>query len=84
MGPTDLHHQQERLMASPITAIAGVGMAASAVGGILGGIGAKQSGQANAAAYRYKAGVALLNKQINEQNASWATQAEGPRPRLKG
>jgi len=71
-------------MASPITAIAGVGMAASAVGGILGGIGAKQSGQANAAAYRYKAGVALLNKQINEQNASWATQAGGAKAEVEG
>src|SRR5882672_2927326 len=82
--PADLRHQQECLMASPITAIAGVGMAASAVGGILGGIGAKQSGQANAAAYRYKAGVALLNKQINEQNASWATQAGGAKAEVEG
>jgi len=71
-------------MADPITAIAGVGMGASAVGGILGGIGAKETGEANARAYRYKAGVALLNKQINEQNASWATQAGGAKAEVEG
>jgi len=51
---------------------------------IIVGIGAEKTGQANAAAYRYKAGVALLNKQINEQNASWATQAGEAKPKLKG
>jgi len=59
-------------MADPVTIGA---MALTAGGSIISGIGAQKSGQANAAAYRYKAGVALLNKQINEQNASWATQA---------
>jgi len=34
--------------------------------------------------YRYKAGVALLNKQINEQNASWATQAGGAKAQVEG
>ena len=71
-------------MVSPITAIAGAGMAASAVGGILGGIGAQKTGQANAAAYRYKAGVALLNKQINEQNASWAIQSGDTKAQVEG
>ena len=59
-------------MADPVTIGA---MALTAGGSIISGIGAQKSGQANAAAYRYKAGVALLNKQINEQNASWAIQA---------
>jgi hypothetical protein len=52
-------------------------MAASAIGGIVGGLGAQEAGQANAAAYQYKAGVAMLNKQINDQNANWALQSGG-------
>lgn len=62
-------------MADPVTAIAVVGMGASAAGGIVSGIGAKESADAQASAYRYKAGVALLNKQINDQNANWALEA---------
>lgn len=62
-------------MADPITGTAAVSMGMSAAGGILGGIGAEKSGQASALAYRYKAAVALLNKQINEQNARWALDA---------
>jgi len=63
-------------MADPVTLgiTAAVG---SAVGGAISGIGAKFSGDANAAAYRYKAGVALLNKQISEQNANWAIEGGG-------
>src|SRR5258707_8988048 len=64
-------------MADPITLVAAGSMAASAAGGIVQGIGAKASGDAQAAAYRYKAGVALLNKQINEQNAAWSLEAGG-------
>lgn len=64
-------------MVDPITATAGVSMAMTAAGGIIGGLGANEAGQANAQAYRYKAGVALLNKQVNDQNASWAIQAGG-------
>src|SRR5258708_2576513 len=64
-------------MADPITLAAGVGMASSAAWGILGGIGASESASATAGAYRYKAGVALLNKQINEQNARWALDSGG-------
>lgn len=59
-------------MADPVTA--GVSMGLSAAGGIIGGIGAKQEAEGKASMYRYKAGVAMLNKQINEQNAKWATQ----------
>jgi hypothetical protein len=63
-------------MADPITlgTVAAVGTAG---GGIVQGLGAKMSGDAQASAYRYKAGVALLNKQINEQNASWALESGG-------
>ncbi len=71
-------------MADPITLMAVGTMAATAGGAIVGGIGAEKSGQANAATYRYKAGVALLNKQINEQNASWATQAGGAKAEVEG
>jgi len=71
-------------MADPITIMAVGSMAATAGGSIIGGIGAKETGQANAAAYRYKAGVALLNKQINEQNAAWATQAGGAKAQVEG
>ncbi len=53
----------------------GISMAATAAGGIISGIGQADSANAQASAYRYKSGVALLNKQINEQNANWATQA---------
>ena len=61
-------------MADPLTlgTVAAVG---SGIGGIVQGVGAKFSGEAQGAAYRYKAGVALLNKQINEQNANWALES---------
>lgn len=64
-------------MVDPISATAAISIGASAAGAGISGIGAMTSGEANAGAYRYKAGVALLNKQINEQNAQWATQAGG-------
>src|SRR6266704_1809969 len=59
-------------MADPLT-LGTMGVAAA--GGIVQGIGARFSGEAQGAAYRYKAGVALLNKQINEQNANWALES---------
>jgi hypothetical protein len=61
-------------MADPITlgTVAAVG---SGVGGGISGIGAIFSGEAQAAQSRYKAGVALLNKQINQQNATWAIES---------
>ncbi len=61
-------------MADPISLVA---IGGAAAGGVVQGIGAKFSGDANAAAYRYKAGVALLNKQISEQNAHWAIEGGG-------
>jgi len=71
-------------MADPITLMAVGSMAATAGGSIISGIGAEKTGQANAAAYRYKAGVAMLNKQINEQNAAWATQAGDVKAGVEG
>jgi len=68
-------------MTDPVTI--GV-MAATAGGAIISGIGAQKTGQANAAAYHYKAGVALLNKQINEQNASWAIQSGDTKAQVEG
>jgi hypothetical protein len=61
-------------MADPVTlgTVAAVG---SGVGSVVQGVGAKFSGDSQAAAYRYKAGVALLNKQINEQNAVWSRES---------
>jgi hypothetical protein len=63
-------------MASPI-GLGGAGLGLTAIGGLIGGFGAKESGDANAAAYQYKAGVALMNSKINKQNAAWATQSGG-------
>jgi len=59
-------------MADPISA--GVMIAGTAVGGIVGGIGAQQAANAQAQASQYKAGIALLNKQIAEQNAQYAVE----------
>lgn len=62
-------------MANPVVAGASLGL--NAAGGVISALGAKESADAQAAAYRYKAGVAMLNKQINEQNAAWSVQAGG-------
>lgn len=70
-------------MAAPgVVGAASMGM--SAIGGIIGGLGANEAGQAQADAYRYKAGVAMLNKQISQQNASWATQTGGIQADIAG
>ena len=63
-------------MASPAV-IGGAGIAATAAGGLVSGIGSLISGNAAAAASRYKAGVALLNAQINKTNANWAVESGG-------
>ena len=49
-----------------------IGMAASAVGGIMGAVGAEQSASAQAAMLQYQAGVAQANAQIAKQNAEYA------------
>jgi 3D (Asp-Asp-Asp) domain-containing protein len=59
-------------------------MVGTAVGGLISGVGAKESADANAKAYQYKAGVAQINKQVNEQNASWAIQAGDTQAEEKG
>lgn len=69
-------------MFGPIGTI--VGLAAGAAGGYIQGMGAKESGDANAAAYTYKAGVARLNKQINDQNSAWAVQSGGIQTQEEG
>lgn len=57
-------------MASP------VGVSALQIGGgLLQGLGAETQGSAQAAASTYKAGVALLNKQIDQQNANFAIES---------
>jgi hypothetical protein len=61
-------------MASP-QVLAGGSIGGAGAGGIIGGIGSLLSGQSQAAASTYKAGVAQLNKQINTQNAAWASEA---------
>lgn len=50
-------------------------MVGTGVGGLVQGFGQAYSGAAQAAMYNYKAGVALLNKQINEQNANFALES---------
>lgn len=56
-------------MASPI-AIAGMGL--GVVGAGVSAFGSAQSGAAQQSMYQYQAGVAQINKQIAEQNASYA------------
>ena len=60
-------------MAFP-AALAGVGMGASALGGVTGAIGSLFQGQAQANMYNYQAGVAQVNAQIAKQDATYATQ----------
>lgn len=50
-------------------------MGASGGGGILSGIGSFMSGQSQAKAYEYQAGVAKINEQIAKQNADYAFAA---------
>lgn len=55
-----------------IPGMAGVGMGATAAGGILSAFGAYGKGQADSNMYTYQSGVAQVNKQINLQNADYA------------
>lgn len=52
-----------------------IGIASGVASGGLGAVGSLMSGDANAGAYKYKSGLALMNQRINKQNASWATEA---------
>lgn len=58
-------------MADPATMTA-VSMGMSAAGGLLGASGAKQSAAAESEMYQYRAGIAMVNKKIAEQNADYA------------
>lgn len=73
-------------MADPLSlgVMAAVGIGGTIAGGLIGGKGAEESGQAQANAYAYKAGVALINKQVADQNAAWATQAGGVQAEEQG
>ena len=63
-------------MADPFTAgMAAIGMATSAAGGILSAQGASSEGAANATMYKYKAGIARMNAQINRQNSDYTLDA---------
>lgn len=70
-------------MTSP-QALAGATMGGTVVGNLLQGFGQDQADQAQAAASQYKAGVALLNKQINEQNANWAVESGQAQGQMQG
>ena len=62
-------------MADPVTAtIAGISLGATALGSLTSASGASFTGQAQANMYNYQAGVAQINQQIMQQNASWATE----------
>ena len=77
-------------MVEPISmtaAVAGVGMAAGAAGGILGAFGSRAAGQAQANMYNYQAGVAQVNQKIAMQNAAYAREVgevETQRVGMKG
>lgn len=58
-------------MADPAT-MTMVSMGMSAAGGLLGAGSAKQSAAAESRMYDYKAGIALQNKRIEEQNRDYA------------
>lgn len=58
-------------MADPLT-WAGIGTAASVVGGAVSAGGALAKGSADKSMYGYQAGVALLNQNIAKQNAAYA------------
>src|SRR5262245_10885336 len=61
-------------MADPVTiGIAGLGM--TAMGSAVGAYGEWFGGESKGAMYDYQAGVALMNKQIAEQNAKYALYA---------
>lgn len=73
-------------MADPVSigTMAAVSMGTTAAGGILGAIGKVFGGDSQAQMYQYKAGVAMLNKKIDEQNAEWARQAGDTQSEIVG
>jgi hypothetical protein len=60
-------------MADPVSmTVAAVSMGATAAGGVTSAIGSAMSGQAQGNMYAYQQSVALMNKQIADQNESYA------------
>lgn len=70
-------------MAAP-AAIGAVAMGGTLIGNLMQGFGQDKADQAQAAASTYKAGVAQLNKQIDQQNAAWALEAGGEQAAAQG
>ncbi len=62
-------------MADPITAMAVIGMGASAAGAVTGAIGSEAKGQSEAQMYNYQAGVAKVNAQIAKQDANYTLES---------
>jgi GTP cyclohydrolase III len=58
-------------LADPVTIMAGVGLGATALGAVTNAFGAASAGSAQAGMYKYQSGIALMNKQINLQNADY-------------
>lgn len=57
--------------------LAGIGMGASLIGGVVGAAGALGTGASQQAMYNYQAGVAQLNQRVALQNADYAQTAGG-------
>ena len=53
----------------------GIGIGTKVAGSIMGAVGADFSADASSEAYKYKAGIALMNQRISKQNAAWAREA---------
>lgn len=70
-------------MAAP-TALATIAGGANAGGAVLGAIGALTTGNANAAMYNYRAGMAQINKQVADQNAQYSIETGGISAEEKG
>ena len=60
-------------MADPVT-LTGISIGATALGGLTKAFGDITSGNAQSAMYKYQSGIALMNQQINKQNADYERQ----------
>src|SRR5208337_837529 len=56
------------------TAMGGMGMASTFLGGLVSAFGAFEGGQAQKQMYDYQAGIAQFNEQIAQQNSEYAIQ----------
>lgn len=64
-------------MADPITIMTAVSLGSSALGGVMGAKGAKQSAAATSQMYTYQAGIADLNRRIALNNRDYSIYAGG-------